>query len=221
MKCGIGVLAVVALAGALAAAELRILAPADNTVVRGMVSFRIQPKDAPTEMFFSNPEVVLEDETGRVVERLPAPKDTATGICSVPFDSTKVPDGLYHAVIRYRTLVRGNQPQDYREDLTLGVRNGPARPARFFLNIEQRDYLVGTQVQFDVRVYDQRRRLMPGARVAFGMDRGDLGVDADITDSTGEVFGSMEADEPGPAMLTVTVENLPPLRRVVRFVEKQ
>jgi len=201
------------------AAEVKVLAPADRSLVRGTVTFRVQPVDAPTDMFFSNPEVSIQDEMGRPVEKLPAVKDPKTGICTAVFDSTKVRDGLYLVTVDYRTLYRGSFPMETREDLSIGVRNGGLRPTKFTVSLPERNYSPDEQADFEVKVYDQRGRLMPGARVSFKVDRGEVNDPADITDTAGEVFSSVSSEEAGTVTLTITVESLPPVTKTIRFAE--
>lgn len=201
-----------------AAAELVILQPADRSVVKGAVTFRIRPKHARGEEFFSNPDIILRNEYGQELRRITAPLDPKTGICSATLDTGRLEDGLYLVTVTYRWLVAGDRALDTREELMLGVRNRGGRPARFSVEVEDRDYRTGDGCNVVVRVFDQRGRLLPAARVALKVDRGSLNSEAEITDSRGEVFTFVDSEEPGTVRLTVTVEDLPPVTRAIRFV---
>lgn len=203
-----------------AAAEIKVLAPADKSLVHGRVTVRIQPQNQPNETFFSNPEISVQDEMGTVLEKFPAPRDPATGTCSAWFDTTRLRDGLYLVTITYRALAGGAVPAETREDLSLGVRNGPARPAKFTVTVPDHNCSTDEQADVEVKVYDQRGKLMPGARVAFKVDKGEVNDEADISDGSGEVTTFAASDEPQTVTLTVTVESLPPVTKTLRFVQK-
>lgn len=202
-----------------AAAELKIMAPADRAVVGGTVQFRVLPRNTAMEQYFSDPDVVIEDEYGQQVAKLVAVRDPKTGICSVPFDTFRYPDGLYNVTVRYRSLMRGQKPVEIREDMILGVRNGQARPAKFAVELEDKGYSGDEPAEVTVKVYDQRGRLMPAARVAFKVDRGEVDSPAEITDSEGEAAVSVDSEEVQTVTLTITVEGLAPVTKTLRFVK--
>jgi hypothetical protein len=201
-----------------AAAELKILEPKDCSIVKGAVRFKIQPVEAPNERFLKDPEVLVQDENGKNVQKMAAVLDPKTGIGAAAWDSTRVPDGLYLVAITYQTL-KGSASEEEREDLTIGVRNGAVKPAKFVVELQAKDYHPGEAVDVAVKVYDQRGKLMPGARVAFKVDKGEMNTDVEISDSTGEVLGSVDSDDPQTVTLTVTVENLPPVMKTIKFVK--
>lgn len=203
-----------------AAAELKIMSPLDRSVVRGTVQFRIAPVHGPNEQYFSDPDIVLEDEYGRLLKKLIAVRDPKSGLCVASLDTTQVPDGLCEALVTYRTLMGGTIPQSWSDEITLAVRNGAARPARFKVEIENREYHPGESCDVAVTVYDQKGKPMPGARVAFKVSKGDVDTDAEITDRDGEAGAGIDSDDPQQITLTVTVEALPPVTQVVRFVSK-
>jgi hypothetical protein len=214
------------------AAELKVMAPEDKSIVKGRVEFKLKPQNEANEQFFSNPDVIVTNEEGEEVAKLEAPLDTKTGVCSAVFDTTKVKDGMYNVQVTYRVLLKGSDPDDTEENLVLGVRNGPAKPARFVVQLADRPYKVSTQSANEdadddgemadvvVKVYDQRGKLMPAARVTFKVDRGDLDNPADISDSDGEAMASVGSEAAGQVTLTIQVENLAPVKKVIRFVKK-
>jgi hypothetical protein len=120
--------------------------------------------------------------------------------------------------IQYRVLERGLAPVEVTEDLTLGIRNGRSRPTRIALEGGVTDQKTGETHDLTIRVYDQNGKRLPGARVALKVDRGSVDTDAEITDALGEVSTSIGSEVPGTVTLTITVENLPPVTRVLRFV---
>src|SRR5207248_877878 len=148
----------------------------------------------------SNPELSFQDEMGKELQKATAVMDKQTGVCSAAVETGKLPDGLYNVVINYRCLQNGKTPKAIREDLTLGVRNGPQRPGKFTVEIEDKAYKVADAADITVKVFDRKGKLMPAARVAFKVDKGELDSDADITDSSGEVFITTTYDEPASVM---------------------
>ncbi|HEU4751639.1 MAG TPA: Ig-like domain-containing protein [Armatimonadota bacterium] len=212
-------LALAALALPARAAELKILEPADKTLVRGTVTFKVKPEDGPTDQFLSSPEVVIQDEYGGDIERLRVARDEKSGVCSTQFDTTQLKDGIYLVAVKYRTLEKGVKPTEVREDLTLGVRNTSVKPAKFSIEMDRTEFRTEDAADFTVKVYDSRGRLMPGARVAFKVDKGEVDSDAEITNGLGEASTSVQTEEPDTITLTITVENLPPVTRVLRFVK--
>ena len=219
----LGLLAAVAFAGALSApaqaAELKILEPADRSLVKGTVQIRIKPIHDGTEQYFSDPDVILQDEYGRQLQKVIAILDAKTGICTVPLDTRKLKDGVCLVTVKYRTLFQGRVPREAREDLTLSVRNGAARPAKFVVEVPAKDVASDESGDVTVRVYDQKGKLMPGARVTFKVDRGELDTSAEITDSTGEALASIDTEAAEMVTVTITVEGLPPVTKTLKFIE--
>lgn len=212
-------LALGALARPAAAADLQIMEPTDKSLVKGTIQFRVKPVDGPTDQFLSNPEVVITTEDGKEVERLRTPRNQKTGICAAPFDTTKLKDGMYLVAITYRTLHMGRAATEVREDLTLGVRNGKTTPARVVVELDQKDVKLNESCDLTVKVYDGKGKLMPGARVALKVDKGDLDTDAEITDTDGEALASVSSEDAQTVTVTITVENLPPIVKTIKFVE--
>jgi hypothetical protein len=201
------------------AAQLKIMEPLDKSVVRGTITFRVKPELAQTDQFLSSPEISIQDEYGTAVQELRAARDPKTGICSVAFDTTKVKDGRYEASVTYRTLFQGRAKQETRETVDLGVRNGPVRPARFVVELEEKQYAPSDTCEVTVKVHDQRGRLMPAARVTFKVDKGEVDSGAELTDSEGEAYVTVDSDEARQVTLTIAVENLQPVTRKITFVE--
>jgi hypothetical protein len=212
-------LALGALCRPAAAADLQIMEPTDKSLVKGTIQFRIKPIDAPTDQFLSNPEVAISTEDGKEVDRFRTPRNQKTGICAAPFDTTKLKDGMYLVIITYRTLHLGRTPMEVREDLTLGLRNGRTVPARAVVELDQQEFKLNETCDLTVKVYDSRGKLMPGARVALKVDRGELDTDAEITDTDGEALVSVSSEDAQTITITVTVESLPPIVKTVKFVE--
>jgi hypothetical protein len=202
-----------------AAAELKIMEPADRSLVKGTVKFRIQPVHAPTDMFLSNPEIKVEDEYGKEIRKLNAARDVKTQICTASFDTTQVPDGMYLVSIVYPTLFKGQTKQEVREDLTLGVRNGKKVPAAFTVLVEGAEAKVGAYSDITVKVLDKYKRPMAGARVTFKVDKGEVDTEAEISDSEGEAIASVDSEDAQTVTLTIIVENLAPITKVIKFVE--
>ena len=210
-------LGLIAPAGPAVAAELKIMEPADRTIVRGPVTFKIKTELAPGEQFLSAPEVAIRDEYGQEIRKARAPYNKDAGIFSVGYNTAGLKDGLYIATVTYRHLA-GGKPQEAREDLTLGVRNKPARPARFAVDGERIvEATVDESAELTVRVFDEHGLRMPGARVTLTVDRGELDSPAEITDSQGEAIVSLTSEQAAAVTLTITVEQLPPVTRVIRF----
>lgn len=200
------------------AAELKVLEPADHSLVSGTVKFRIQPVHAPTDMFLSNPEITILDEYGTEIDKFRAARDIQTQICAATFDTTKLKDGSYQVSIVYPTLLQGKKKQETREDLTLGVRNTKRVPAKFTVEVGAAETKAGETSEITVKVADKYGRLMPGARVAFKVDKGEVDKTAEITDGEGEAIAAVDSDDAQMITLTVTVENLPPVTKVIKFV---
>lgn len=209
---------ILALGRSASAAELKVLEPADHSLVTGTLKFRLQPVHAATDMFLSNPEITILDEYGTEVEKFRAARDMQTQICSATFDTTKLKDGSYQVSIVYPTLLKGKTKQETREDLTLGVRNTKRIPARFTVETGTTETKAGESSEITIKVLDKYGRLMPGARVAFKVDKGEVDKSAEITDSDGEAIASVDSDDAQTVTLTVTVENLPPVTKVIKFV---
>jgi len=199
------------------AAELKILSPTDRTVVGGVVRFQIMPQHAATDKIFADPDVIIQNASGADLHKLVAVRDNRTGVCRVDFDTRQLGDGQYLVKVTYRTLFKGSTPVEVRDDLTLGVRNRSRRPARFTVALEKTDFPVGESGDLTVRVFDANGRLLPAARVSFKVDRGDLDTDAEITDSDGEAVANIGLEEPGAVTVTVQVEHLPPMQKVITF----
>ena len=201
------------------AAQLKILEPLDRSIVRGTINFQVKPELAQTDQFLAPPDVLVQDEYGNEVRKLRAVRDPRTGICSVPLDTTQVPDGRYSAVVAYRTLLQGRAPQEVRQEIDFGVRNRPNRPGRFEVELGDKPYGPNDQCDVVVRVRSQRGQLMPAARVAFKVDKGEVDSAAELTDSDGEAVTTVDSEEAGQVTLTITVENLAPVTKTIRFVE--
>jgi len=202
-----------------AAAELQILEPVDRSLVKGTVKFRIQPVHGATDMFLSNPEITVEDEYGKEIQKVRAARDPKTQICTASFDTTMVPDGMYLVSIVYPTLFKGTVKQEVREDLTLGIRNGKKVPAAFTVVVEGAEAKVGAYSDITVKVLDKYKRPMPGVRIQFKVDKGEVDTAVEISDSEGEAIASVDSEEPQTVTLTITVENLAPITKVIKFVE--
>ena len=198
-------------------AELQLMAPADHSLVKGTVTFQVRPQHTPAERFFENPDVILQNESGEEMQKVPAPIDPKTGVCSASIDTRGLPDGRYTAEFKYRCLIQGDQPETTSEFLTLGVRNGATRPARFTVKVDDQVYDEDHPAEVTVRVLDRKGKPMPAARVEFKTNRGAPDDDAEITDRDGEATTFVEYDEGGTVNLTVTVEQLPPVQRTLRF----
>jgi hypothetical protein len=201
-----------------AAAELKVIEPADRTLVKGTVQFRLQPKHDATDMFLTNPEISIQDEYGKELQKFRAARDIRTQLCSAVFDTTKVPDGIYLVTIIYPTLLKGQIKQEVREDLTLGVRNSTRLPERFTVELAQPETKAGEFSDITVKVFDKYKRPMPGARVSFKVDKGELDTDAEITDGDGEAIASIDSDDAQMITLTISVENLPAVTKTIKFV---
>lgn len=201
-----------------AAAELKILEPADHALVSGTLKFRIQPVHAVTDVFLMNPEITILDEYGTEIDKFRAARDFKTQICSATFDTAPLKDGNYTVAIVYPTLLKGKTKQETREELTLGVRNTKRIPARFAVEIGTTETKAGESSDITIKVHDKYGRLMPGARVTFKVDKGEVDKDAEITDSEGEAIASVDSEDAQTVTLTVTVENLPPITKVIKFV---
>jgi len=212
------VAALAAFARPATAAELKVLEPADHSLITGTVKFRLQPVHAATDMFLSNPEITILDEYGTEIDKFRAARDVKTQICSATFDTTKLKDGTYSVSIVYPTLLKGQTKQETREDLTLGVRNTKRLPARFTVETGTAETKAGESSDITIKVLDKYGRLMPGARVTFKVDKGEVDKDAELTDSEGEAFVSVDSEDAQTITLTVTVENLPPVTKVIKFV---
>jgi hypothetical protein len=214
----ITILATAAVAHPAKAGELKILQPADRTVVRGEVEFKVQPVFGPREQFLENPYIHVRDEAGKELLEVRAPKNVQTGICSATVDTTRFPDGQYQVTIAYRTFA-GNRAVEVKEDLVLGVRNSTIRPAKMAVDFSDKAYRTDEAADFKVKVLDSRGKPMAGTRVTFKTDKGDLTSDADITDSDGEATVSLQSEELQTMTVTITVEGLPPVTKTVRFAQ--
>jgi hypothetical protein len=201
-----------------AAAEIKVLEPADHSLITGTVKFRLQPVHAVTDMFLQNPEISILDEYGTEIDKFRAARDVKTQICSATFDTTKVKDGTYTVTIVYPTLLKGQTRQETREDLTLGVRNTKRVPARFTVDTATSETKAGESSEITIKVLDKYGRLMPGARITFKVDKGEVDKDAELTDSEGEAIAAVDSEDAQTVTLTVTVENLPPVTKVIKFV---
>lgn len=200
------------------AAEVQVLAPQDKSVVRGRVEFHIRPLDTPNDQFLDNPWVIIRDQAGQQMDEVRAPRNRQTGICSAAVDTTRYRDGQYQVEIKYRTLV-GGQAVTTKREMTLAVRNSSLRAGRFTVELEAKNYRPEEDAaDVTVKVLDSRGKPMPGARVAFKVDKGDLESPAEITDSDGEAFITVQSDEPQDIRLTITVEGLAPVVKTIRFV---
>lgn len=210
--------AVTALGSTLArSAELQLMTPNDYALLKGAVTFQIRPQNTVAERFFENPYISFQNEAGDEIQQVPALFDQKTGICTVRVDTRTLPDGRYTAAVSYRVLVRGDQPETTTEYLTLGVRNGSTKPSRFTVKVANQPMDDEHPAEVTVRVLDRKGKPLPAARVTFKTDRGKPDTDAEITDRDGEVTTFVEHDDGGAVNLTVTVEDLPPVKRALNF----
>lgn len=210
--------ALAALGGTLATgAELQFVAPNDHSLVKGAITLQVRPQQVVGERFFENPDISFQNESGEELQKVPAPINPKTGICSARIDTRSLPDGRYTAEVTYRVLVRGDQPETTTESLTLGVRNSAIKPARFSVKVADQEYDDEHPAEVTVKVLDRKGRPMPAARVAFKTNQGAPDADAEITDRDGEAMTFVENDKGGPVTLTVTVEDLAPVARALRF----
>jgi hypothetical protein len=198
------------------AAELEIMEPKDRAILKGAVEFKIKPVHLEGEEFFENPEVRIQTPDGVTMHQFTAVLNPQTGICAGTLDTKKLPDGIYLAEISYRTL-KGDQAEDAGWDMVVAVRNGAARPAKFTLEVEDKTHEVGEQCDLIIKVLDAKGKPMPGARVSITTQGGRLDGPAEITDRGGEAFFILDSDEAGQVSVTVTVEHLAPVTRVIRF----
>lgn len=205
-------------AGSASAAELKILEPADRTVVKGIAEFKILPEHAKGEVFLQNPEVILQNEYGEEVQKLPAARDPKTNICTTRTDTSLIPDGMYLVTIKYRVLV-ANIAKDVREDLTIGVVNKPAKLGRLYVTLLNKNHKVDQPVEVNVTLVDQKGKRIAAHRVTFKVDKGEVDSDAEITDSSGEALVSVYSDEAQIVTLSVLVDGLPAVTRTIKFVE--
>jgi hypothetical protein len=180
------------------------------------VEFRVQPVHGPGEQFLSNPYITLKDDQGKELAEVRAPKNLQTGVCSAAIDTTRFRDGQYVATITYRTYL-GNKAQETREDLLLGIRNSTIRPAKFTVEVEDRAYRLDEAADFTVKVLDSRGKPLSGARVALKTDQKEPEDLAEITDSDGEATFSVQSEESLTVTVTVTVENMAPVVKKIRF----
>ncbi len=199
-----------------AAADLEVLEPKDRTVVQGQIRFRIKPSEGSGERVIASPEISVEDELGNGLITLPTLRSPTTGICSVVLDSTRLRDGLYRVKISYKAL-RGEIAELAEEWLTLGVRNARLRPARFLVDWTDRVYPVTDGCELRVTVLDARGKPFVAARVTVKAEGGGVDADAWITDADGEAIILVDSETAGSVTVTITVEGLPPVKRVVRF----
>jgi hypothetical protein len=199
-------------------AQLKVIQPADRSLVRGPVQFRIAPGDEPRDQFLENPYLRIHNGAGQLVREFRVPRDAKTQICSAVLDSTALPDGQYQVEVTYRTLV-GGKAVETQQHLTIGIRNSGRNPGRFSVSAPDKATKTDQAADIRVKVLDSGGRPLAGARVLFKASAGTLESEAEITDGDGEAFITLESEDPGAVTVTVTVENLPPQTRTVRFVE--
>ncbi len=198
------------------AADVQVVAPADKSVVRGVVQFRIRPVEAPGERYFSNPEVVLVDEDGKSVANTVAVRDPKTKLCELTLDTARYPDGVYLLTVDYRNLA-GDRARNVRSEINLSFRNRGPKPARFVVDLPATAKADDTGVPVTVRVYDARDQLLPGARVEFQAVGGELDSAAELTFHDGEATATVQSEKAGNCNVTIRVEALPSVTRTVRF----
>jgi hypothetical protein len=133
-------------------------------------------------------------------------------------DTTRFPDGQYQVTVAYRTFTAG-RAVEVKEDLVLGVRNSTIRASKLNVEVPDKAFRTDEAADFKVTVLDTRGKPMPGVRVSFKADKGDLTSDADITDSDGEVTVSLQSEDVQTMTVTVTVEGLPPVAKTVKFAQ--
>lgn len=201
------------------AAQINVMEPADHSIVKGTVPFRIRTDLEPGELFFYNPDIIVRDDNGKEVTKFRPYRDLKTGILNASLDTTPLKDGLYLFSVVYQTL-RGDKVVETREEMSLGVRNGKTKPAKIYVKVPDKPLSTEDAADFVVTVTDERGRRMPAAQVRLKVDKGELGSPADVTDSHGEVNGTVNSDDAQSITLTITVEDLPPVTRVIQFVEK-
>jgi hypothetical protein len=209
-------LAILAAAAPAAAAELKVLEPSDRSVLKGKLRVRIMPVLEEGEKRVTPPELVVKDREDTNLMTLHGVLDEKSGEFIVPLDTTRFPDGFYQLGITMR--VRNGMGEVVEAaDLAMGFRNGGGRPARFTVEVEPRVFEADDSAPLTVRVFDQRGRPMPGARVTFKVERGTADRSVEITDGDGEAFISVDSDEGMPVAVTIQVENLPPVVRRIPF----
>jgi hypothetical protein len=228
MRFIICALALGALAGLrpASAAEIKILEPADCSIVRGVVPIKVRPLITPAERFVQNPEVTVETLDGQEVEHLRAVPDfrqiragKSDGICTTALDTRTLKDGAYIVTFHFPTLLRGARLVETTETLTLGVRNGAAKPARFTVTLDDATAKVGDGANPVVTVYDTKGAKLPAARVTFKVDKGEVDRPAEISGADGDALVLVNSETPGTVTLTVQVEDLAPVTKVIRFTE--
>ena len=203
-----------------AAAQIHVMEPADHSVLKGTVQFRLRTAEDPGEQFFYNPDIVVRDDNGQEVLKFRPTRNLQTGIVEASLDTKTLKDGLYLFSIVYQTL-RGEKIVETREEMSLGIRNGKGKAGKIYVKLP--DAPVNTEDGADilVTITDERGRRMPAAQVRFKVDKGELGSPADVTDSHGEATATLSSDDPQSVTLTITVDDLPPITRVIQFVEKK
>lgn len=211
-------LAALAIGGPARASELKVLEPADCAIVKGTVNFRIQTEQAQGERPLSAPELVIQDETGNELTQLRALRDRVTGICTTSLDTRRYPDGQYLVRLKYRSLKAG-KVEDTLDEMTLSFRNTRVHPAKFTVTMVDRPYKLDEPCEVTVKVTGNYGKVMGGARVSFKIDKGDVGRGTEISDSDGEVILNITGTDVANAVLTITVEDLAPVTRTIKFVE--
>lgn len=201
------------------AAEITIMEPADKAVVRGAVPFRIKAALTPMDQHLSSPDILVQDEYGTEVARLVATRDPKAQLFAGTLDTSGLKDGLYLVTVTYRSLLKGEALEEVREDLSLAVRNTRIKPAKLTVQMDPKHYRAGEASDVTVKVLDARGRVMPGARVTFTVDKGEVDSAAEISDRTGEAYVTVTHDAPGDVVLTITAENLPPVTQTIRYVK--
>jgi len=203
-----------------AAAQIHVMEPADHSIVKGTVQFRLRTEQDPGEQFFYNPDIIVRDDKGQEVLKFHPTRDLQTGIVEGTLDTKTLKDGLYLVSIVYETL-RNQKVVETREEMSLGVRNGKTKPGKIYVKLPDTTPNTDDGADILVTVTDEKGRRMPAAQVHVKVDKGEVGSPDDVTDSHGEATVNLTSDDPQSVTLTITVDDLPPITRVIQFVEKK
>ncbi len=200
------------------ATDIKVILPEDKTVVKGEVQFQLLPVISPGERHFADPDLSIRDDAGRPLTVLAAPRDPVSRTCKTTWDTRKLPDGLYFITVTYRNLVGGGASKPVEKELTLSVRNSGLRPQTVLVEAPAQAKADDDGAPLRIVVRDQRARSMPGARVAVTTTGGELDTTTDLTNLEGEVLATLTSDAPRDVTVTVQVESLPAVKKLIRFV---
>lgn len=203
-----------------AAAQIHVMEPADHAILKGTAQFRLRTELEPGEQFFYNPDIIVHNDSGQEVLKFRPTRNLQTGIVEGSLDTKTLKDGLYLFSIVYQTL-RGEKVVETREEMSLGVRNGKAKAGKIYVKLPETTPNTDDGAEILVTITDEKGKRMPAAQVHFKVDKGELGSPDDVTDSHGEATVNLTSDDPQSVTLTITVDDLPPVTRVIQFVEKK